>query len=158
MLLASSSYNGLDITAEIEVLAHTFVGQATTVAIARIDFDGVVGNGVYYANFYLNDNKVLPNFAINIDAGRTAFVAQSKDIILTPGDVVSLRVRGLSQDTSVSIRAYLFEVGSLSDVEDAIQEAIRSGLSHTTVRPERTVLGPCKRTVRQGVRKPVKRC
>lgn len=168
MLLLSTNNDHANISSETEILRFIYSGTTTTVALARIDLARINGGGIYSANFYINSNKILPNFPIEIDAGRNAFITQSKEIIIAPNDLVSLRVFGLSQDTDVSAKAFLYDIGSLpTDIENAINAAIRAGLKDTVINPERTVLGPCIEPTRasptpiaQGVRtfrKPISR-
>lgn len=147
MLLKKSIKTSIDITSEIEVLNYTYTNTDEIPIISRVDITNIIGNGRYYVNLYINDQEVLPSFSISVANGQTKLVAQSKQFIIVKNDVISIRVVGLSGDTSINSVAYL--VSSESEIDDsAIAEAIQSAMSGLELRPERVVFGPCRKSVK----------
>jgi hypothetical protein len=118
---------------------------------ARIDLDGIVGNHTYTFYVYVNDFLITPESTVPVPVGRTSAIAQSRTLILNVGDVIRFSALGHSSDVNVNAVLALADVTPVSaadvttEIEPAIESTIRDAISNITIRPERTVLGACRR-------------
>ncbi len=105
MELARVVQSNINISSELEVLSYTHTGDVAEILV-RVDLgDGVrpiVGGGVYVLNIYLDTVLVTPVSVVNVPAGATKTIMVSRQIPIEVGDVVSIRVTGLSGDTNVN--------------------------------------------------------
>lgn len=129
----------------VELLSYTNNSTKPVLFIAKIEVEGVVGTGSYYPEGFINNHPDSPIFPLQL-IGQTSFIVQMDMSVLTPGDTLSLRLRGVAGDTNVHCRAYVTDAGAdtnLSDTDIAkITDAVVASLSNLTVNPTRTVLAP----------------
>lgn len=157
VLLASASSPHANIASEKEVLNYVYSGEKPAAVIARVDVDTqrtFVGTERYFAYFYINGLKILPEGVIVPEAGRGDFIAQCRTMVVRGGDEVSIRLVGEAGDIDVAVDVLLVDVGAIDVGEltvdcdglvDVITSTIYDALKGVVIRPERVVLAPCKK-------------
>ena len=105
MELARIVMDNISIVSETEVLSYTYSGIATKEVLARVDLGNtanpIVGNGIYKLNIYIDTVMVMPTSSVEVPPGQTKAIMISRAIPLESGDVVSIKVIGLSGDASI---------------------------------------------------------
>lgn len=112
MELARSTKPNISLAAQIEVLSYTYSGTDPIEVFARVDLgsgtavlSGLGGN--YQLDIYLNGVPIEPSSAVLVPAGTSKAIMTSRQIAINSGDVISLRVTGLTADTNVTTTASL---------------------------------------------------
>lgn len=118
MELQHTTLFGVDLSSEAEVLSYRYTGEEPIEVVARIQLGlppgGLSGiGGGYQLNFYLNNVVIEPVSIMTLAAGLTSTFMVGRVVPLESNDLVSLRVIGLPQDTSVDTDSTLRNVTPL---------------------------------------------
>lgn len=151
-ILYNNTFDNVDLSTSTQLASVT--ANRDLLLLTKIEVTGASGaGGDYSIQMWLDDKLVVPDRAVPIAAGITAFVVESKQMLLVEGQVVSFYLQGLGGDTDVSVGfvvADVTPVGSAEIVEtvaDPLIAAVEAALAELdiTVRPTRTVVGTCGR-------------
>lgn len=106
MELSRVTKMNLDISSEVEVLNYQYTGVDPIEVISRVDLgdatNPIEGGAQYSLFFYIDDVLVTPASVIDVPIGRDKAIMVARPIALEPNDVVSVRVTGTVNDTSVN--------------------------------------------------------
>ncbi len=106
MELQHTIKTNISIVSEVELLSYTHTLTPLREVLIRVDIGDAIkpiaGGGTYSANVYINNIVISPQSSVTVPSGVIKTIIVSKIIPLVRNDVVSLRITGLSADTSVN--------------------------------------------------------
>lgn len=149
-ILDKSTVDGADISSQLQVYSYT--SASTIIVVLQVTLDNI--NGVSYnLNLYVDDAIVVPDRAIDVPVGSTKAIMQSRSVVVPAGSTLKLSLTGDLADTNVDILICMIDHSPLNSadaitlISPGVQEAVVSSLETVEVRPERLILGPCKKQV-----------
>ena len=142
-----------DISSDLIVLTYFEFSEAgggkSRFILPRIELgfeNPIVGDGQYQFSAQIQGGDVTPRSIITVLADQTTAVLQGRHLAIEPGDTVTITVRGLPADTSVSVVTALFDATPIQQEDlDVILVEIADQISNLNIVAvkERVILGSC---------------
>lgn len=148
-VVADGTIADVDITSLAEIGSFVASGLMLLVLRATLDNLGEAG-GEYVVRILVNGVPLLPDSTITVPASLALVSFQSRELAVDSDDTVSIQALGATGDTAVSATVLVIDVSPISssnveaDISPAVVEAVTESLALLEIRPERTVLGPCR--------------
>lgn len=114
MQLYQESHDAVDISAAAEVLNFAYTGEKPLSIIIKIAIGSetapLAGNHNYLVSSYLNGVLISPASNILVQDGQQQAIAQSRNLLLSPGDTLMTTVTGAAEDTAIPSVATVFDM------------------------------------------------
>jgi hypothetical protein len=142
-----------DISADLITLTYleppTDLGGRPRLILPRVELgmtNPIAGGGTYKISAQIDGGNVTPVSSIAVPVDQTTSILQGRHLAVEPNDVVTITIRGLPADTSVSITTALFDATPIHQEDlDKVLEEIADQIQNVNIVAvnERIVLGPC---------------
>lgn len=121
MELARNSTSNLDISAEADLISFTYDGDTAKEIVIRADLGTeakpIAGGGTYEMVIYLNDVRISPAGAVQVDSGITETILVSRPLPIEPGDVVRVTTQGRPADTAIATTTTIRDITAMREDE-----------------------------------------
>lgn len=137
-VLKRETFPQFSIVNERTVLTYTHpTTSETIIVIPRVELGNpckIAGGGNYTVTAKIDGQTIAPPSVVNIPLGPTSAMFQSREIVVEPGDVVTITVLGLATDLAVSSVAVLLDATPASEDDiNMLADRIGVGVAGTPV-------------------------
>lgn len=156
--LYDEEFADINISSEVVLAQFTVTGQNVAL-IAMVNVDGLSGiGGEYSAKLFIDDKLVVPDRRVFCTPGATSVSFQSRDLVVYENGLLTVKLQGLINDTSVSGRLILIDNSpvTVEEVRDLIMSIVPDINSeivqnidkiNLTVKQETKVIGSCTKGI-----------
>lgn len=121
MELDREEFAGLDISSLATVLTYAYSGAKVLIVLVRVDLGSdakpIAGSVSYGLQVKLDGVAISPISNITVASGQTRAVMQSRQIVIEPGDTLTVHVLGAPADVDIWATVALFDM-TPAQVED----------------------------------------
>lgn len=112
-LLHEETRTSVDISSASEILSYEYPGETHRIAFVRVELgdndEPIAGNGVYSTTTAVDGMDYAPVSNVQVAAGVTRAVLQSRPFVLGPGETLVIEATGLLADTAVTTTAVVID-------------------------------------------------
>ncbi len=110
MSLAEASLSNADISNLLQILSYQNDQGKNLTVLSKVELGSpsqpISGNGVYSLVVMVDGVEVVPSSDVRV-SNKTYVLLQSRDLLLEPGQTVTVNVKGLVTDTAIAIETIL---------------------------------------------------
>ena len=104
---------GVDVTSEFTALTYNYGGDSSRVVLIRVELGDnvkpVVGGQNYQISAQIDGVNVTPISTILVPVAQTRAILQSRQVLIEPEDVLTVRVLGAAGDDDVNLISFVMD-------------------------------------------------